>query len=223
MKNCLIWIVQFYRKHLSHTVCKHMKCFFSDTCSTYTLRLLKTQKLIPTIKLLYWHLRKGRCGCYTLYDIRGYLCWAEGYDHLSQNLNDWVTDMRENKKEKDSTIQRILSNFYHILCYQNQLQKAEEVKQLLDEQSLCLNCYLLKLDTNFFQKFIHRRIALFLISVLTIICALLTKYYILFALGAVLLFWIRKTARRENLFYKRYLNATQNSPFQKVPEKTLCS
>lgn len=208
MKNCLIWIIQFYRKYLSHTLYKHRKCFFKDTCSTHILRIFKNENLMTAIKLLYWRLIKGRCDCYALYEIHGYLCWAEGYDQLPENLNTWINEMRENKKEQYSTIERILSNFYHILRYQHKSEQAEEVKKILNQHNLSINCYLLKLP-NPFQKHISRRIALFSFSLAIIICALMIKLYILGVLGVILFFYVRKTIRRENALYTRFLTCAK--------------
>jgi putative component of membrane protein insertase Oxa1/YidC/SpoIIIJ protein YidD len=106
MKNCLIWLIQFYRKHLSLTLFKQRRCAFRDTCSTYALRIARTQNLTTAVKLIYERWIKKQCSAYALYNVRGYLSWSEGYDHLPKDLNSWVHDMMENKKE----LQTILSN-----------------------------------------------------------------------------------------------------------------
>ncbi len=181
-----------------------MKCALKDTCSTYCLRVVKNYHLKTSLKLLYGRLIQEPCSNYALYNIRGYLFWGDAYEKL-MDLPTWVSTMLDLKKELPSTVQRILSNFYIILCYQNLPRKAEVVKLMLDELHLSLEGQIRGPIIDFFKKSTQMRIRLFTFSIIIFLYAILAAHYWLILLSTAILIWVRKSAKKENVIYKRFL------------------
>jgi len=130
MKKIIIAVILFYRKFISKTLYKNVRCSFEDSCSTYALRVAKNENFFNSICFYYKRWLEGRGRQFTSFNIRGYLVWGEGYDQLNiSTLDNFIINLKNKEEETEEITIRIISNMLKIYEYQRKYVEVQKLKK----------------------------------------------------------------------------------------------